>query len=210
MGGVAQAVVIDEWALVRHGVEALLAAAGVGPCVLTGTATDGFAEVERTGATLLVIGSCADASVIDAVRRASGNPRLKVIALVGPTSHASLIELCSSGAHAVVLRSSGESDVRAAVEHVHRGERYLSRPLMTTLFTEPGRPTAGHSCRFDLTMRERSVLAELSAGRSNREIATTLCIGAETVKTHLGNIYAKLDVSRRDQAISVALRESLV
>ena len=64
--------------------------------------------------------------------------------------------------------------------------------------------------RFKLTEREQAVLAQLVAGGTNREIADALCIGTETVKTHLVNIYAKLDVQRRDQAVGVALQGGLV
>jgi DNA-binding NarL/FixJ family response regulator len=93
---------------------------------------------------------------------------------------------------------------------MRRGERYLAPELLRTLFAEPVAGSTGAAPAFALTTREQSVLSELAAGRTNREIATILCIGSETVKTHLGNIYAKLAVSRRDQAISLALQGGLV
>ena len=55
-----------------------------------------------------------------------------------------------------------------------------------------------------ITDREFEVLELLAAGRSNREIAEALHISANTVKTHLGHLYGKLDVSRRTQAINKA------
>ena len=62
----------------------------------------------------------------------------------------------------------------------------------------------------DLTPRELDVLRQLALGRSNREIAATLDIGDETVKTHVGNVLAKLHVENRAQAIVQALKQGLV
>jgi DNA-binding NarL/FixJ family response regulator len=206
-----KAVVIDEWALVRAGIGAELAAAGVESCGEASTATAGFDALSGSGAGVLVVGSCPDGSVLDVVRRAHRDPALKVIAVVGPTSQRALVDLCSAGAHAVVPRSSNEpGGIGTAARAVLRGERHLAPELLSTLFGDPGAGSTGAAPALPLTQRERSVLQELAAGRSNREIATTLCIGAETVKTHLGNIYAKLAVSRRDQAISLALQGGLV
>jgi DNA-binding NarL/FixJ family response regulator len=62
----------------------------------------------------------------------------------------------------------------------------------------------------DLTPRERDVLRELALGRSNREIASALGIGDETVKTHVGHLLGKLGVENRAQAIVQALKRGLV
>jgi DNA-binding NarL/FixJ family response regulator len=206
-----EAVVIDEWALVRQGVLKLLSRAGIAKVRLTATATDGLGTLDSSSPDLLVIGSCADATMLDVVRRARDlDPTLKVIALVAPMHQRDLVELCSAGANAIVMRSSTEDEFLAAVDHVQRGERYLAPDLLTTLFSDRRHFPPARSRRIELTTRERAVLTQLVAGRTNREIATTLCIGSETVKTHLGNIYAKLAVSRRDQAISLALQGGLV
>jgi DNA-binding NarL/FixJ family response regulator len=61
-----------------------------------------------------------------------------------------------------------------------------------------------------LSNREREVLVEIANGRSNRQIAHTLHIAEETVKSHVSNIFAKLDVEDRTQAAIVALRHRLV
>lgn len=66
------------------------------------------------------------------------------------------------------------------------------------------------SPREELTAREREVLRRLALGLSNREIADALCIGEETVKTHVGSVLAKLQVENRAQAIVQALRRGLV
>jgi DNA-binding NarL/FixJ family response regulator len=211
MVDMADAVVIDEWALVRQGIARLLATAGVTDVRLAATATEGLAALNDGGAKVLVIGYCADAATLDVVRRAAAaDPALRVVALIGPMNQRQLVELCSAGASAILLRSSGESELLDALAHTDRGDRYLAPDLLPTLFSDRHHFPRPRSHRVQLTARERSVLNELVAGRTNREIADTLCIGAETVKTHLGNIYAKLDVSRRDEAIGMALTSGLL
>ncbi|MGH3992645.1 MAG: response regulator transcription factor, partial [Pseudonocardiaceae bacterium] len=60
-----------------------------------------------------------------------------------------------------------------------------------------------------LTQRESEVLALMVRGSSNRDIATTLVVGEETVKSHVRAIYRKLDVTDRAAAVATALREGL-
>ncbi len=61
-----------------------------------------------------------------------------------------------------------------------------------------------------ITMREQDVLRLLSAGLSNRQIACELCVSPGTVKTHLANIYSKLDVNSRVQAVAEARMLKLI
>ena len=61
-----------------------------------------------------------------------------------------------------------------------------------------------------LTCRESDVLRLLARGLSNRLIASELVVGEETVKTHLRNIYRKLEVKDRAQAVAVAIRQQIV
>ena len=62
----------------------------------------------------------------------------------------------------------------------------------------------------ELTPRERDVLRQLALGRSNKEIAAALLIGEETVKSHVGGVFAKLQVENRAQAVVRAIRLRLV
>lgn len=61
-----------------------------------------------------------------------------------------------------------------------------------------------------LTERELEVLCHVALGRSNQEIANRLCIGVETVRSHLKQIYQKLSVSNRTEAIHAARRQGLL
>jgi DNA-binding NarL/FixJ family response regulator len=206
------AAVIDEWSLVRVGVETTLRRRGLTVAVATATATEFFGRaLTATGASridLVVIGSLADMTTIAAVRRAAQAAGLSVIVMTGTASPASVLDLCADGARAVVGRDGADSELALAIQSVMDGNRYVSSDLLSAMFDAkqpvPGRPD------FDLTIREREVLAELVAGKTNTEISQRLSIGSETVKTHLNHIYDKLDVRRRTHAVRVAVQHGLV
>ena len=84
----------------------------------------------------------------------------------------------------------------------------LTRPQPLSA-VEPTRPieTAVH---FDLSQREQEVLQLMAEGLSNQEIADRLFISLSTVKTHCANLYGKLDVKRRTQAVATAQKHQLL
>ncbi len=68
----------------------------------------------------------------------------------------------------------------------------------------PFAPNVAAMASLGITRREVTVLERLAAGQSNKEIARTLGLSHNTVKTHISNLFGKLEVSRRTQAISKA------
>ncbi|WP_420156066.1 response regulator transcription factor [Siphonobacter sp.] len=66
------------------------------------------------------------------------------------------------------------------------------------------RPTPELLEKYGISVREWEVLMQVSKGLSNEEIAEKLFVSTNTIKTHLGNLYAKLDVKRRTQAVEKA------
>jgi two-component system, NarL family, response regulator LiaR len=106
-------------------------------------------------------------------------------------------ELHGAPVDAVILKTVSGSDLVTAIECVHRGEPVLPSSVDVT----PSLP---------LSEREREVLALLGQGFSNREIADELYLSVNTVKTHVGNVFAKLDVANRTQAARVAIEHGLV
>jgi DNA-binding NarL/FixJ family response regulator len=203
---------VDDWALVRAGVELAMRQHGVSVALSVSTASElfsgiGAADGGQRPIDVIVIGQVGDATQIAAVRRAAliGIP---VIALSASSLPATLIELCAEGAFAVIGRDGNDGEVSTALESVLNGRRYVAPGLLSAMFDPkvelPRRP------RFDLTYREREVLTEVASGRSNNEISERLLIGTQTVKTHLNNIYDKLGVRRRTHAVQLALSQGLV
>ncbi len=207
------AVIIDDWGLVRLGVKALLANAGIRRVRTAATATAGLAGLEPDEVGLVCVGACADAALLDVVRRVHlRSHRMRIVALVGTIDQEEVISLFEAGANAVVpRRAQDEQQLAGALEHALAGERYLAPMLLTAMFGERQRPAVRRGTRCArLTGREQSVLELVAGGRTNREIAETLNIGAETVKTHLTNVYAKLDVRSRQQAVGAAISHGLI
>ena len=74
----------------------------------------------------------------------------------------------------------------------------------------PQQPVADRLAQLGISAREGEVLTCLAQGLTNEQIADRLCVSTNTVKTHLANLYAKLDVSRRTQALEKARRLGLL
>jgi DNA-binding NarL/FixJ family response regulator len=200
------AVIVDEWAVLRSGVGAVLAQCGVD---VVGQTADLAAAVRLAGRVpidLVLLGHLADVAAGIGVRafRATA-PGTKVIVLLQRPSRDEAIELLDAGAAGVVSRESSEGDLREAVMRAARDERHLA-PSLLGLAPDDERTEEPEV----LTERERAVLHELAAGHSNRQIADALFIGEATVKTHLHNIYAKLEVANRVQAIGRARQQGLL
>ena len=213
-----RAVVVDDWAIVRLGAEAVLRRSAFPKVVHAPTATQALSLVASTDrpVDLVVVGATADMNQRDLVRsistRGAGSSAgpTSIVVLLAQSDPQALLDMFEAGAHAVLERQARDLDLTTAIEHVRAGKRYVAPELLGGMFDDPlglrppTRPT------FDLTPRERAVLVELVAGRSNAEIASRLSIAPETVKTHLAKVYSKLDVRRRTEAVGVALRHDLV
>ena len=123
-----------------------------------------------------------------------------------------------AGASGFLLKDARPAELSQAIRSVARGDAVVSARItrrMLELFA-PRLPNAGTSAattdpRLDaLTLRERQVLQLVSRGMSNAEIATALAIAEATVKSHVGNVLAKLHVRDRVQAVVLAYEIGIV
>jgi DNA-binding NarL/FixJ family response regulator len=203
-------VVIDEWAVVRSGLTAALARRGAHPVVPCRTGTAGLealgADTVGRRPTVLIVGTCTDLLPVDVAARAARAGAV-VVALPGASDRRLLLQLFDAGATVVARRDAPDDELDQALDHAWRGARYLAPSLVGAMSN--GRPGEDR-LPYGLTAREQAVLRHVVEGQSNREIAAELHIGAETVKSHLANIYAKLDVRRRQHAARVAVSHGLV
>lgn len=139
------------------------------------------------------------------------HPEISVLVLTGFGEDEVLLQAVEAGAQGFLLKDASAEEVKQAILRVVRGESHMTpdllRKLMDELVQRERRPRPAHS---ELTPREREVLEALSHGLSNDEIATQLVISEKTVKTHLGNIFSKLHVDGRAQAMLYAIREGIV
>jgi DNA-binding NarL/FixJ family response regulator len=122
-----------------------------------------------------------------------------------------------AGASGFLLKDAPPTELLSAIRTVAGGDAVLA-PTATRrlidqfvpLLPRPDRRTRRDQLLDELTDRERSVFAQLAAGRSNREIADDLHLSAGTVKIHVGRILAKLELRDRIQAVVLAYESGLI
>ena len=123
-----------------------------------------------------------------------------------------------AGASGFLLKDTRPAELAEAIRTVASGEAVVS-PRITQRMLEmfasslpnSGTPAQASDPRIDsLTPREKEILVLMSQGMSNAEIAEHLVVSATTVKTHVGNVLAKLDVRDRVQAVVVAYETGLM
>jgi DNA-binding NarL/FixJ family response regulator len=118
------------------------------------------------------------------------------------------------GAVGYLTKDADRHELAAAIRAAAAGQSVLDRSVQQRLVAAM-RPSGPTELRPDvtgvgsLTAREREVLAHMAGGLSNREIAAALFISESTVKTHINNTFAKLDVWDRAQAVALAYRSGI-
>ena len=122
-----------------------------------------------------------------------------------------------AGASGFLLKDAPPAELLTAIRTVAGGDAVIA-PTATRrlidqfawLLPDPGRQQDRDAVLSKLTDRERTVFAELAAGRSNREIATELHLSEGTVKIHVGRILTKLGLRDRVQAVVLAYESGLI
>jgi DNA-binding NarL/FixJ family response regulator len=140
-----------------------------------------------------------------------GSPDTKSLLITPVADDARLCRALKAGAQGYVSKNASGSDLRNAVHGIVRGELWVERRLIGGILNGEqftGTPVSQRAAG-SLTDREREILRSLTSGGTNRDIAETLSISEKTVKTHLNNIFRKLNVARRLEAVLFAIRQGL-
>jgi DNA-binding NarL/FixJ family response regulator len=144
----------------------------------------------------------------------SACPDAKMLLLTRTRDEALICKALTAGARGYISKEAGISDLRKAIRGVYDGDVWVERRVLLRWL--PGRVSAeamedGASARMkaSLTAREQEILLHLASGGTNKEIAHALLISDKTVKTHLNNIFRKLQVTRRLQAVLYAVNQGL-
>ena len=156
-----------------------------------------------------------DGNGVDVVRELRAtNPQGMVLVLSAVTNRVQLAQAVEAGAAGVVHKSARISEIIDAVRRLSQGEQLLSSGEVIEMLRLVGeqreRGREAQSALARLTKREREVLQALAGGLNDKEIAERLQISAETARTHMVNILAKLGVDSRLQALVFAVRHGAV
>jgi DNA-binding NarL/FixJ family response regulator len=134
---------------------------------------------------------------------------VEVVALTSFGEEERVRAALEAGASGYLLKDADVDDVAGAVRAAHRGELQLD-PAVARLLMSSLRGISRDDASSALTRRELEVLALVSTGRANKEIAAELSISERTARTHVSNILRKLGLASRTQAALWAVREGLV
>ena len=134
-------------------------------------------------------------------------PQVRIIALTSFAEKELVQNALQAGAIGYLLKNATGSDLAAAIRSACAGRSTLAAEAIEALIQPAAIEPAPD---VDFTSRERDVLALLVKGLSNPEIADRLSISRATVKVHISNILAKLEVSNRGEAIAAAIQRKLV
>ncbi|WP_377271579.1 response regulator [Peterkaempfera sp. SMS 1(5)a] len=215
-------IIADDQAMVRAGFAALLSAQ---PDIdVVGEAPDGRQAVEVSGRThpdvVLMDVRMPEMDGLEAARRLLSPPpgvvhRPRVLMLTTFDVDDYVYEALRAGASGFLLKDAPPADLIAAVRVVAAGEALLAPSVTRRLIEDFARrrpaPRRDPGLRLSgLTPRETEVLEHIARGLSNSEIAGTLVLAEQTVKTHVGRILAKLGLRDRAQAVVFAYESGLV
>ncbi|ALV20874.1 MAG: response regulator transcription factor [Carnobacterium sp.] len=136
-------------------------------------------------------------------------PEAKIIIVTSFIDDEKVYPALEAGAASYMLKTSTASQIADAIRSTFKGETILE-PEVTGKMMERLTKKQHHALHDDLTKRENEILLLIAQGNSNQEIADALFITLKTVKTHVSNILAKLDVEDRTQAAIYAFKHHLI
>ncbi len=147
---------------------------------------------------------------IEAAKRIKmAQPAIKIMMLTSFSDQDHVIPALEAGASGYQLKDVEPDVLVESIRKLIDGENILHPTVTNHLLTRLTKQVK-HVNRIDeLTKREKEVLRELTKGKSNKEIASSLFITEKTVKTHISNIFSKLEVADRTQAALYAVREGI-
>lgn len=133
-------------------------------------------------------------------------PEAKILVLTSYLDNEKIYPVIDAGAKGYMLKTSSAAEILNAIRKVSRGELAIETEVDKKIKAHDAKP----DLHEDLTARERDILALLAKGYDNQTIADELFISLKTVKTHVSNILAKLEVDDRTQAVVYAFKHHLV
>jgi DNA-binding NarL/FixJ family response regulator len=207
-------VVADDHPTFRKGLGALLAS--LPDVELIGEAVDGESAVALAGElrpdVVVMDLDMPGIGGVEATRRiAAAHPSMAVLVLTMLDEDESLFAAMRAGARGYVVKGADTDDVLRALESVARGDAVFGPAVAGRVLSYLTRPLSARDPVLfpELSDREREVLELMARGLSNGEIARKLFVSPKTVRNHASNVFTKLQVSDRVEAVLRARKAGL-
>jgi len=210
---------VDDHTLFRRGIAAVLA--NEEGMEVVGEAVDGLEAIEKAKEIApdvilmdLNMPRCSGLEAIQALQ--AEMPQVNILVLTVSEMEADLFAAVKFGATGYLLKKAEPEELVHAIISIAQGGVIVSPLMATKLLTEFKDLSAGverkpvEEANADLSPREGEVLQLVAQGATNKEIAESLFISENTVKTHLKSIMEKLHLANRSQAAAYAVKRGLV
>ena len=208
---------IDDHALVRKGLEALLQSRGVEVVASVGTGKEGIEMAKGLSPDIILLDvkmpSMGGIETLKALR--SIDIKTPVLMLTMSRDEADLQAALRDGAQGYLLKDMEPEDLVPALDSAIRGDNVVAKELIGSLTrivqgkTEESKKPHSATPLSELTPREQEILAHIAEGQSNKVIARALDITDGTVKLHVKSILRKLGVHSRVEAAVIAVEDGL-
>jgi DNA-binding NarL/FixJ family response regulator len=211
--------VVDDHTLFRRGITAVLASQE--NLAVAGEAADGLeavAKAEEIAPDVILMDlnmpRCSGLEATQALQ--TKMPQVNILVLTVSDNEADLFAAMKFGAKGYILKNTEPDELVQAIFHIAQGGVIISPLMAAKLLTEFKDLSAGmvvkspQKTEANLSPREDEVLQLVAQGATNKEIADSLFISENTVKTHLRNIMDKLHLANRSQAAAYAVKRGLV
>ena len=211
--------VVDDHALFRRGIVTVLA--NQKNISVVGEAVNGLEAIDKAAELVpdvivmdLNMPQCSGLEATQALQ--AKMPQVSILVLTVSDNEADLFHAIKFGATGYILKNTEPEELVQAIHHIAQGGVIVSPMMAAKLLTEfrslgtdaMAKKTAEEEA--NLSPREDEVLRLVAQGATNKEIADSLFISENTVKTHLRNIMDKLHLANRSQAAAYAVKRGLV
>ena len=209
----ARVLIADDQTLFRSGLARLLDVED--RVAVVGEAVDGLDAVKLAASlkpdVVLMDIKMPNLDGIEATRRiVTENPKVKVLMLTTFEADNHVIQSLKAGASGYVLKDSTAGAIVSSILAVVAGERVMASAVANRVLEMLTGATTPKEFYDGLTAREVEILKMLATGMANKQIAYKLKISEKTVRNHVSNMYEKLDIYDRAQAVLYAVRKGLV
>jgi DNA-binding NarL/FixJ family response regulator len=214
MSGKIRVLIVDDHAILREGVRALLQMHE--DLEVVGEAGDGQEALEKVSAldpdvVLMDIAMPGLGGIEASLEMKKLGRRAKILILSQYEDREYVRRLLKSGVSGYVLKKSAGSELANAIRAVHRGGLVLDPEVARTAMEEANPAAPGQADPYEsLTDREKQVLKLVAEGRSNKEVAEVLGISVKTAMSHREHVMEKLGLHNRTELVRFALKRGVI